>query len=129
MPGLDPKIYSCYVPHRWLPLEGVEVLRLGSLAFAEDHERLAGPSRGYLPLERTCASPAVLAARHASLGSSPSVRRSVNWSSSGTASAEASRCGQFGSGQVRALDPRRQHKLVCTRLPAMLLVEQAGADA
>jgi len=29
MPGLDPKIYSRHVPHRWLPLEGIEILRLG----------------------------------------------------------------------------------------------------
>lgn len=85
LPGLDPEVNSRHVSHRWLPFKGVEILRFGSLSFAEDHERLSRLSRCHLPLERTRASSPVSAAHRASLGSRPRARRSVNWSSSGTA--------------------------------------------
>ncbi len=41
MPGLHPKIDGRDVPHPRLTLQGVEILRLGTLPFAEDQDRLS----------------------------------------------------------------------------------------
>jgi hypothetical protein len=49
--GLDAKIYSRSVPNLRLLLQSGKVLGFGLLTFAENHERLLGPTGFDLPLE------------------------------------------------------------------------------
>src|SRR5260370_8374732 len=77
--SLDAKIHSCNVPHRWLPLQGVKVLRLGSLPFTEDQERLSRSAGRASPFERPASGLVPLVGQHASLGPSPTLHPRFTW--------------------------------------------------
>ena len=83
--SLDSKIDIRHVPHGWLPLQSGKVLRLGSLPFTEDEECFSRSAARDSPFERLSSGIVTLAGHHASLDTRPKARRSVNWSSSGTA--------------------------------------------
>src|SRR6266536_985813 len=65
--GLDPNIDSCHVADTWLPLQGVKVVRLSSLPFTEDQERLSRPAGRNSPFERPSSGPLTISGHHASL--------------------------------------------------------------
>ena len=87
MSGLNSEIDCSNVAYGWLSFQSVQIVRLGSLPFAEDQERLswlAYRNATFTRLAAGSASPRHRG-RHASIGTNPNASRSMNWSSSGTA--------------------------------------------